>query len=224
MKKFETTLLVAILCVAGMLPLAGCNHPPTTLTEFADADAAGTPIQCGELVATYSRGIPDQNDLIPLVTYAQFSGLRFRQCHAELEADRHARCTRYAASLRQGVDAGDPVMGAHSGVLDLDGWADICPTEIHQAVADVADPFKIDQGGRNPILYLPRENISLAMAGIQTMQVDSTLSSSGLWRVKISTAKATYSLWYSSLEKAIVASDRLHVAWLNRPAAQLALR
>lgn len=212
--------LPVVLAVGVALALAACSKP-TSVRDFAALDSEGQTIECSALISANAAEIDQiesvQDDHVrPVILTAAQNGYAFKQCHAEIEADRHERCEQYATRLRQSV-TGDPktLLGPWLQFDHLPSdWTDTCAAEIRRGVSGVNDGYKVDLSGPNPILSLDRQSMALPVDSIAKIAMDSRDANVNLWRVKLDTAPGDgYSLWFSNAEEASDAYGQLRSAW-----------
>lgn len=210
----------AVLALAFTITLSACSGPPETVANFAQLDSKGQPIQCTALIAT-NKAETDQVEsaldehIMPVVMKAAQNGYAFQQCHAEIEADRHARCEEYAARLKQSM-TGDAksTLGPWLQYDHLpEEWSQTCAPEIRSGIAGVNNGYNVELGGPNPILTLSREDVSVPLSSVTKISMDSRDAAVDLWRIKLDTTGSGYSLWFSTEAKASAAYNALRSAW-----------
>jgi hypothetical protein len=212
--------LNVVLTVGFALALSACSGP-TSVSDFANLDSDGEQVQCPALIAANAAETDQIESALddhvrPVILTAAQNGYTFKQCHAEIEADRHERCGQYATRLRQSV-TGDTntSLGPWLQFDHLPSeWTGTCAAEIRSGMTGVNDAYKVEVGGENPILSLYRPSLALPLGSVTTISMDSRDANVNLWRVKLNTASGDgYSLWFSNAEKATGAYDGLRSAW-----------
>jgi len=212
--------LTVVLTVSFAVALSACSKP-ASVGDFAKMDSDGKPIECSALIdanAAETNQIESVQDdhVRPVILTAAQNGYAFKQCHAEIEVDRHERCEQYAARLRQSVTGDQKTsLGPWLQFDHLPSeWTGTCAAEIRSGVTGVNDQYKVELGGANPILSLSRQSLALPVDSVTKISMDSRDANVNLWRVKLDTASGDgYSLWFSNAEKATDAYGELRSAW-----------
>ncbi|MGF6440710.1 hypothetical protein [Paraburkholderia youngii] len=216
--------IAAALALA--LCVAGCDQAPRDFDDFLGLDAQDKPIVCADFVATYDTYADSQprvsdESVKPLLLAAAERGFTVKQCHAEIEAERHARCGEYAGRVKAAITLQRPNDDSLTTPLWFvrghlpEDFTSACAAEVRAAVAGVNDEFRTDRRGPNPILELTRQSVAIPMISVTRMSIDPRDAADSLWRIDIEASDGGYSLWFSSSAKASSAYDALRAAWVQ---------